>query len=455
MDAATIKLRKHIQDSRLERVTKNLVEIFDSMPSPEATTQGTIDSLLWQMEAISSEMELDRVFDALARTLHDPSFGSVQRWKQQHPKGKAIAFFPVYVPVEIIHAAGMLPVGLAKPLQRSDPQYADSPGGSPVCSMVKTTLEMALKGHLEVFDAFLFSSICDPAQNLCSVFKRTFPEAYVDSIHLPQDCDSPEGVDSLSKEYRRILAELERPAGTQISDAQLRKSVDLYNVERALLRSLYAIRDEMPYLVQAWESYLVTSVGNLLPVEEYIPILRSVLSQLERRAEKPRDSVRVVVEGSFCEQPSLEVIRLLEAAGCSIVEDDFAVAQRSFQRDVSTSGDPVHALAESYVQNAVQATRRGSPGPRWEELAKKVRRTHADAVVMLVTTSCPAAFRDYMLFKSNLEKMRMPLLSLVRTESGHISLVKESEFLDLVKASKNHNNLCIITTKSPELNSAA
>jgi len=42
----------------------------------------------------------------------DKHFTSVKAWKAAVPGRKAIGFMPVYVPREIIHAAGMLPVGI-------------------------------------------------------------------------------------------------------------------------------------------------------------------------------------------------------------------------------------------------------------------------------------------------------------------------------------------------------
>ncbi len=358
-------------------------------------------------------MELERTFDSLTDLLQDLSFPTVRRWKEEHPGGKAVAFFPVYAPVEIIHAAGMLPVGLAGAGDRLDIQHADSRFGSFICSIVKTTMEMAMTGHLEPFDGFLFSSICDSARNLCFVLKRNSPQMYVDFVHLPHNPASPASVDFLEEEYRRIIGELERLGGARVSDAALRTSIDVYNLERRLVRQLYRLRAENPHQLRAWESYLLTRAGNFLPVETHIATLENALNLLKDRPGKRRDSIRVVVEGSFCEQPPLEVIRILEAAGCDIVEDDFALSQRWFEGDVPTTGDPVRALAESYVRDAVYSSvRHDLTKPRWEGLAEKVRRTRADAVVMLIAKFCEPAYFDYVLFKKKIDEMGLPHLLL-------------------------------------------
>ena len=358
-------------------------------------------------------MDIERTFDKLNDLQQDLSFGSVRQWKQEHAGAKAVAFFPVYAPVEIIHAAGMLPVCLAGAGDRLDIQHADSRFGSFICSIVKTSLEMAMTGHLDPFDGFLFSSICDSARNLCFVVKRNFPQMYVDFIHLPHNSTSAATADFLEAEYRRLIAELEQLGGTQVTDAALQTSIDLYNRQRSLVRQLYDLRARSPHLLRAWKSYLAVRAGNLIPVEQHIAILEEILREVPRRPARLRDSIRVVVEGSFCEQPPLEVIRLLEAAGCDIVEDDFALAQRWFRDDVPNSENPVRALAESYVSRSVYSSvRHDSAHPRWEGLAEKIRRTRADAAILLIAKFCEPAYFDYVLFKKKLDEMGLPHLLL-------------------------------------------
>src|SRR6516225_8278467 len=194
----------------------------------------------------------ERTFD----TSCDISFRSVRKWKQDHPDKKAVAYFPVYAPVELIHAAGMLPVGLSGAGDRLDIQHADSRFGSFICSIVKTTQEMGLTGHLQPFDAFLFSSICDSARNLCFVIKRNLPQMYVDFIHLPHST-STSSVDFLAAEYRRIIAELEKLGGIKVSDESLRGSIAVYNRQRQRVRELYELRAQSPEKLRCWESYVL------------------------------------------------------------------------------------------------------------------------------------------------------------------------------------------------------
>jgi len=354
-------------------------------------------------------MLLERTFDNCAAL----DFPSVREWKQAHPGGRIIAYFPVYTPVELIHAAGMLPVGLSGAGDRLDIQHADARFGSFICSIVKTTLEMGLAGHLATFDGFLFSTICDSARNLCFVMKRNFPQMYVDFLHLPHNPSSPAAAQFLAEEYRRILAELEHLGDGKVDDDALRDSIALYNRNRALIRELYELRTRAPQQVPTSELYQLIRLGNFLPVEEHTVRLETALAEFESRRAKPRDSIRIVIEGSFCEQPPLTLIRLVEDAGCYIVDDDFVIGQSWFESDVSTEGDPLLALADGYLNRSVYSSvRHDFRKPRWDGLVDKVRRNRADAVLFLIAKFCEPAYFDYVPYKQELERAGIPHLQL-------------------------------------------
>ena len=357
--------------------------------------------------------EFERTFDIYAEIAQDLSLAEVRRWKNEHPGAKAIGYFPVYAPTEIIHACSMLPVGLNGAGDRLDIQHADARFGSFICSIVKTTLEMAMTGHFEPLDGLLFSTICDSARNLCYVLKRNFPQMYVDFLHLPHNPSSPAAIEFLRGEYARLQQQLEELGGRPASLEALRHSIALYNENRALLRRLYAFRAASPHLLRTWELYTLMRAGNFVPVETHNAWLREALGELPGRTGKPRDSIRVVIEGSFCEQPPLDLIKLMEEGGCYVVDDDFILGRRWFTEDVPLIGDPLAALAESYLNRAVYSSvRHDFRNPRHKALVEKTRRLNGQAVILLIAKFCEPAYFDYVLFKRELESAGIPHLLL-------------------------------------------
>ncbi len=358
-------------------------------------------------------MGIDERLEQCRALAWDTTFPGVRDWRNRHPDGKVVGVFPVYSPVEIYHAGGMLPVAVFGGGTTVDLSHADSRFVSFVCSICKSTLELGLQGRLKDFDALVFHSICDVARNLSSVFVRNFPEMHVEYIHLAQNPSSRGAVDYLAGEYRRVRDNLARRLGVTIHDDKVAASILTYNAARAKMRELYAFRQASPHLLSTAELYTVIRAGLVLPVEEALPLLDEMLADLPRRSGRPRDRVRVLVEGAFCEQPPLNLLEVIEEAGCYIVEDDLALGFRWFQEDVVPGGDPIRALAESYIErSASSSVRHDWRHKRMDALVQKVRRSGAQAVVFMPAKFCEPALFDYVLYRQVLEKEGIPHLVL-------------------------------------------
>ncbi|MDR7434072.1 MAG: 2-hydroxyacyl-CoA dehydratase [Armatimonadota bacterium] len=343
--------------------------------------------------------------------VEDLSFQTVREWKAQHPKARVVGCYPVYSPVELIHAAGILPVGIFGGGNQIEIAHADARFQSFVCSIVKSTLELGLTGRLDFLDGILFHSICDPARNLASVFQRNFPSLHVDYIHFPQNLASPLAEVYLTQEYRRVLRGLEKIGGQPVTEEALVQAISTMNRWRSLVRELYTLRALQPHLLPAAELYPVIRAGTVLPVQEHIRLLEIFLEGVRRREGKPKDRIRVLVEGSFCEQPPIDLIACLEEAGCYVLDDDFLLGWRWFLEDVPIDGDPVQALARAYIHRSVYSpTKHDLRRRKSDHLLEKVRTLGADAVVVLIPKFCEPALFDYPLYRRALEEARVPHL---------------------------------------------
>jgi benzoyl-CoA reductase subunit C len=356
-------------------------------------------------------MTTDVIIERGRELIAQPLGAVAERWKAEHPGGRAVAAYPVWAPAEIIHAAGMLPLALLGGGTSVELTHADARFQSFVCSIAKSTLELGFQGQVKGVDGFVFSNICDVARNLGSIYKRNFPDAFVEYLHLPQNSTSPAVMAYAAAELRRLAAGFGDAFGLPVTPTALAKSIETYNTLRARLRALYALRIAEPQMLSTAELYVVLRAATLVPPEESIGWLDGLLDALPRRESRPRDRLRVVVEGAFCEQPPLGLLEVLEEAGCYVVEDDLLLGWRWFTTDVPSDGDPFERLGAAYVNQAVpSSTRHESRQHRSEGLIEKVRRAKADAVVFMPAKFCEPALFDYVLMKQGLERAGIPHL---------------------------------------------
>ncbi len=352
------------------------------------------------------------VVERYREIVEDREFPTVRDWKRR--TGRAVAgSFPVYSPVELAYGARMLPVGLFGGGNQIEIAHADSRFQSFICSIVKSTLELGFIDKLAPFDALLFHSICDPARNLASVMQRNFPQRRSIYVHLAQNMTSAGAADYLAYEYRRVAKELGEVSGHAPSDDDLRASIEAFNGMRDQLRALYALRASNPEKLSTAELYTLARMATFTDPRESMKLLAESLEAAMARDARPKDRIRVIVVGSFCEQPPLELIAGIEESGCYILDDDFLLGWRLFKKDVPSTGDPYLALARSYLNDSLHAsTKHDLRNPRAAGLIASARAHHADAVIFLGAKFCEPGLFDYALYRRALEQEGMPHLFL-------------------------------------------
>ncbi len=339
---------------------------------------------------------------------------ALARARERHPDLQGgLAVFPVYAPVEIIHAAGLMPVGLFGAGDKVEISHADSRFQSFICSIAKSTLELFLRGEMEDFEGVVFSSICDVARNLASVVQRNAPGKYVEYLHLPQNMYSARSAEYTRAELARFRDNLAAHLGRPIDDEAIGKSLELYNQVRQAHRALYDVRRRRPGAVGGAELCAVTQAGARMMPEDFLPMLRSLVEQAGSRKAHPRDSVPVIVEGAFCEQPPIGLIDVIEAAGCEIRDDDLLIGWRIFNDPVQSNGDALAALAQAYLHNSVYTSVRHDGGrPRTDGLLARMREAGAESVIFTPAKFCEPALLDYVLFRQKLDREKVPHLKL-------------------------------------------
>ncbi len=345
---------------------------------------------------------LDEVLGMCRDLVEDPDFPTVKRWRDDG--GKVVGHFQVYFPEEIAHAAGMLPVKVrGAPVE---PTRAEAHFGSYLCSILKTSLEVALSGRLEL-DLFVSHPICDAARNLAAIWGRNF-DYHCQILYLPQNPNSSHSTTFLRDEYARMKRVVEDVAQTKVSDDDLRNSIAVFNENRRFLRELYDIKRDTPWLVSAEDAYCLVCLGSIIPREEHNELLQTVLEQLKDRPAKPQDRIRVVFEGGFCEQPPLDLIRMLGRT-CYVVDDDFLIGLRWLLEDVPADGDPLQNLAEAYVNgSSYSSVQHDNRKPKERMLLQRVERARADAVIVAAAKMCEPGLEEQVAYTHMLDEKDIP-----------------------------------------------
>lgn len=367
---------------------------------------------------------------------HDLTFQSVRRWKER-TGGLAVGFMPIYVPCELLHAQGVLPVGVVgageAEIIRGDAFYQ-----SYICHIPRSTVELGLSGGLDCLDGMIFPAICDVIRNLSGIWKLQFPDKLSRYLDLPQNFDPAVGGRFYRRELEELSGALVRRGARVLEPGRLRDSVRRWNACRARVREAYALRREAPWKVPTWELYLMLRAGLVVPVEEFEAMLAEYLSAVQADdTRRPLDQARVVLVGSFCEQPPLGLLRTLERSGCYIVDDDLLQIFRWMRKDVSVVGDPLGALVTAYLEDGIESpTRYIGEARKGAELVQRVQAAAAEGVLFCAPSFCDPALLDQPMTVRAIEQAGIPWTAFKYAENnGQFQVIREQAgtFSDSIK----------------------
>jgi len=385
---------------------------------------------------------VDPVADVLARAealADDLDLRSVRAFKDAHPGALAVGHMPIYSPRPLFEALGCLPVAIFGGGDQLDIIRGDSYFQSYICHIPRSTIELGLSGRIATLDAMVFPSICDVIRNLGGMWKLLFPDRLSIYLDLPQNFDASIGGRFYAGELRRIARELESKGAKPLQAEALRQAIADENRRRECITALDALRHEDPSRVRASEAYTVVRAGAALTARAHADLIDEFVTAAKRRNVRHFDNVRVVLCGSFCEQPPLALIRSLEKAGCDIVDDDFQLGWRMIEgrMDVREGEDPVDTLARAYIeQGCPTASRYIADEVKGADLVARVRQLPADGVIFAAASFCDPALLDQPMLEAALRQQNIPFTSFKYAENtGQFQVIREQAgaFSDAVK----------------------
>lgn len=349
----------------------------------------------------------------------------------------AFGWLCTYVPEEIIHAAGVLPIRITGSEQETELDDGSAYLYVNNCSFSRSCLQLGLRGEYGFLDGVVGGSTCDGVRRLFDLWRNYIETPFHHVLTIPRKY-TPEAHALYYQQVTQFKEHLGEFLHVQITDAKLRESIKVYNKTRTLLKKLYELRklDKPP--ITGAETMEVLNASFRMPKELFNEYVEELLRDLSRSANSHKPQARLMITGSILTNP--EFIKFVEEQGALVVTDELCTSTRYWSDPVVIDGDnnPLQAISRRYLNN-FPCARMFPSDERFDRILELTRDFRVDGVISQIIRYCVPYAHDLPLLTERLDAQGIPTLALDveygTSGSGQIR-TRVQAFLEMLEARK-------------------
>ena len=339
---------------------------------------------------------------------------------------KVIGVLPYFAPVELVVAAGMIPMGIWGSNKKTI-AMAKEYCATFYCTIAQLALEMLLDGTLDQLDGVITPTICDTlrpmSQNIRVAMSGKLPCIF---LAHPQNRRPAFGLQFTVDQYNHIKGELEKIAGKTITDDDLRAAIKVMNRNRAARRAFVKLAGQHPEAVSAVNRSAVLRSAWFMEPVAYTEKLEALNAELEKLPASQWKGKKIVTSGIICDNPKL--LQIFDDNQIAIAADDVAHESRAIRVDAAETGDPMMALAQQFADqdyDVLLYDEESSQNRRADYVVNMVKESGAQGLVLFMQQFCDPEEMEYPYLKKALDDAGIP----------HIKLGVDQQMRDFGQAS--------------------
>ncbi|MDR1796692.1 MAG: 2-hydroxyacyl-CoA dehydratase family protein [Clostridiales Family XIII bacterium] len=329
--------------------------------------------------------------------------------KSMKETGKeAFGCFPIYVPEEIIYAAGYLPVGLWG--GHPDIKRVDRYIQSFCCSIMRSNMEMGIRGDYDFLAGLVIPTYCDSMKAILANWWVAVPNAKPIPFSVIQNRASKGSLDFVLAQlatFRKAVGELR---GEPVSDQAIEDAFALYEDYRAAMRAFTKAAARVPATITPTLRHLIIKAAYYIDKKVYTEKIKALNEALAAMPEERTEGPKVIVTGLLAEPESF--LDLFTENGYAFMGDDLAQESRQFRTEARKEGTALERMAYRVLDQRGDTFYYEDDKSRGTMLKNMVKETGSDAVVVCMYKFCDPEEFDYPVYKKELDEAGIPILYL-------------------------------------------
>jgi benzoyl-CoA reductase/2-hydroxyglutaryl-CoA dehydratase subunit BcrC/BadD/HgdB len=354
---------------------------------------------------------------------------------------KIVGYVPNgYMPEELVHASGAIPVGLIRGGDHEPVAVSQAYLFRLLDTFCRSQIGYRTLGEEPLYQLpdLLVVPITDRNVTAIAESWQLYTDVEVFRFGVPRYTGAEHAFEYYVNGLGLLKQRLEEFTGTEITNERLREEIELSNRIRDLLEEISFTRASEHPRVSGRDFIRLNHATYCADRHILVSALESISNEL-KKMEAPRPSgPRIMLEGSTMADGDYKVVDILEDTGANIVIEEFSEGVRHYQQRVEPNGDLISALADRYLRRRVPpAFFHGVVKDRFDYLLKLVKEFKVDGVVWYSLLYRDSYDREGLLFSEELKKKAaIPLLKLSSdydiAETGQMRTRIET-FIDIIR----------------------
>ena len=322
---------------------------------------------------------------------------------------KLIGCFPPYAPEELVHASGLLPMGLwggyteLKLAKSYLPPFA--------CPIMQANMEFALNDKYSGLQAVIIPAICDTLRCMTQNWRFGVPRIPMIPIVYPQNRTSAASIDYLISEYEHALVMLSTITGKMMTEQALCRTIEIYNEHNAVMREFSALAAKHLDIITPTVRHGIMKSAFFMDKSDHTASVKKINAGLKALPEHKFSGKRVILSGISSEPK--ELLEILEENGIAVVGDDLAQESRQYRTDTPlTGGGALKRLALQWKSRTCCSLIHELGKPRGTYLSELCRERQADGVINCLMKFCDPEEYDQPCLEADLRQAGYPCLTI-------------------------------------------
>lgn len=332
--------------------------------------------------------------------------------------GRVIGTFCVYVPEEIIVAAGGICVGLCGGADFSIPT-AEQILPRNLCALIKSAFGFKLGAicpYFQAADLIVGETTCDGKKKTWEILDEYIPTYVMD---LPNS-RTPADRQLWIGELKRFMSKVEEVTGHTVTSEKLAQAIRLIDGKRAALARLFELRKARPSPISGLDALLVVQISFYDDPARFTQKTNELCDEIEARVKAgqgvaPENAKRILYAGTPMPIPFWTIPSIIESTGAVVVAEESCTGSRLLaggQTASATDGldGQLAAIADRQLQtNCACFTPNDA---RIEDILRMVKEYEADGVIHFSLSFCQPYNLEGVRVQQALQKVGVPVLLL-------------------------------------------